>query len=145
MKSIQLDQVIWMAKPTLYLNVRGAVQTVFADITLTLRVTVSTKHFLLHQPPKLSRNPLLKIRQYYQNTLTIKFRKVTFESCLPLVISCFLYPHTMHFYIISHINQFTICIWDYKLYRITFRTSFLPGIQESMQLLLVGVSFVQGH
>lgn len=60
MKSIQ-HQVIWMAKPTLYLNVRGAVQRVFADIILTLQVTVSTKHFLLHQPPKLSRNPLLKI------------------------------------------------------------------------------------
>lgn len=62
MKSIQLHQVIWMAKPTLYLNVRGAVQRVFADVILTLWVTIGTKHFLFHQTPKLSRNPLLKIR-----------------------------------------------------------------------------------
>lgn len=60
MKSIQLDQVIWMAKPTLYLNVRGAVQTVFADITLTLRVTLT----LLVPNTFYSTNPLS-----YQETL----------------------------------------------------------------------------
>lgn len=49
MKSVQLNQAIWMAKPTLYLNVRGAV---YADIILNTMVDfVSTKHFLLHQPP----------------------------------------------------------------------------------------------
>lgn len=128
MKSVQLNQAIWMAMPTLYLNMRGVVERMCAYIILiTTDDFVSSNTFyytnlLSYQEALFQKSET----SFFHNIPSIKCRKVTFEGCLQLVIPHFLYPHTMHCDIISHINQFIVCIWDYKLLPDRFQNQLSP-------------------